>query len=300
MSKSRRFCFTINNFTPETETLLAGLADTTKYLVYGKETGNNGTPHLQGFVIFNNSVQVGNVSGKLGGRAHVEVARGTSQQASDYCKKDGEFVEYGELPTKSGQRNDWVEFQEWVTSLGRLPSQRELASTFPSLYARYSKRCYEIANAVLPSPNLTSSSPREGWQDDLIQGFDEEASSREISFIVDPQGNSGKTWVCQYMMTHHDEKTQILRIGKRDDLAHAIDVTKSIFLIDVPRGQTQFLQYTILESLKDQMIFSPKYESSLKILRTVPHVVVFMNETPDMNALTMDRYKIVHLGNHNI
>lgn len=46
---------------------------------------------------------------KLMPRAHWEIMRGTSQEASDYCKKDGEFLESGTLPTTVGTRNK----QKW-------------------------------------------------------------------------------------------------------------------------------------------------------------------------------------------
>lgn len=290
--QSCRWCFTLNNYIPEDEARISGLD--CKYLVYGRETGSSGTPHLQGFIIFGSNHRLQAVKDKVGERAHLEIAHGTSDQAATYCKKDGDFVELGS-PPKPGKRNEWELYVDWISDLGRVPTGRELAVNFPNLFARYEKAAYKIAAANIPPPSLTDSTPREGWQSQLVEQYSAPAESRGVQFVVDPAGNSGKTWMCQYMITKFPEITQVLRIGKRDDLAHAIDCQKTIFLIDVPRGQTQYLQYNILESLKDRMVFSPKYESSLKVLTSIPHVTVFMNEEPDLNAMTIDRFKILRL-----
>ena len=42
MSKSRNFCFTLNNYTEEEENIL--ITADCKYLVMGKEVGESGTP----------------------------------------------------------------------------------------------------------------------------------------------------------------------------------------------------------------------------------------------------------------
>lgn len=94
-------------------------------------------------------------------------------------------------------------------------------------------------------------------------------------------------------MTKHSDKTQVLSIGKRDDIAHVIDVSKSVFFFNVPRGGMEFFQYTILEQLKDRMVFSPKYNSKMKFLHKTPHVLVFCNEEPDLTKMSEDRYHIV-------
>lgn len=296
MSQVRRYVFTINNYTDEDINRLSNLDDRVDYLVFGRETGESGTPHLQGFVIFSRSLRFDKAKELLGDRAHLEVARGLSIQASDYCKKDGDFKEIGSLPKNQGKRKDWDQFKEYVQELGRPPSDLEIARSFPHLYARYSSKCKYIGQSFLPPPRLTTGSPRFGWQGRIDAVLQSPPSPRSIYFVVDPEGNSGKSWMCQYALTKWPEKTQVLRIGKRDDLAFSIDETKSIFLFDVPRNQMTFLQYSVLESLKDRMIFSPKYASALKILYTVPHVVVFCNEAPDMDALTSDRYKIINVG----
>lgn len=297
VTKSRRYCFTLNNWTPANEAHLNSLGTDPhiRYLVFGRETAASGTPHLQGFVIFDNSITFANAKTKLGSDSfHLEVARGTSQQAATYCKKDGDFSEFGHVPADAGKRTDIGAFADWIRDLGRLPSKRELLTNHPHLHARYKKWCYEYAEALLEPVNLTGDeAPREGWQADLATDLEATPDKREIIFVVDPEGNSGKSWFCRWALSKEPDTVQLLRIGKRDDLAHAIDPKCTKFMIDVPRGQMEYLQYAILESLKDQYVFSPKYDSSLKTLRHVPHVVVFSNEYPDMTALTDDRYNVI-------
>jgi len=93
------------------------------------------------------------------------------------------------------------------------------------------------------------------------------------------------------------DDVQRFSVGKRDDLAFAIDVTKFLFIFDIPRGQSEFLQYGVLEQLKDQLIFSPKYMFICKVIHHKVHVVVFMNEEPDRNKMTADRYHIINIRN---
>ncbi len=298
MSQVKRWCFTINNPTPNDEERLRVLGSTgnVSYLVFGREVGESGTPHLQGFVVYSRSVRFTTCKNRIGDTAHIEVARGTSQQAADYCKKDGDFVEIGELPTEQGKRSDWDNYKQFVAELGRVPNEREVIQHNPSLFARYKGACYQIARAFLPEPKFTDSEPRLGWQT-LVAGrmASENPNRRSIDFVVDPEGNSGKSWMCQYALTVHPESVQVLRVGRRDDLAYAIDETKTKFLFDVPRGQMEFFQYSVVEMIKDRMIFSAKYQSGMKVLPSVPYVAVFSNEEPNMDALTGDRYNIINV-----
>jgi len=91
--QAKHWCFTINN---PTEDAISALADYA-YLVVGKEVGESGTPHLQGYVCMKVAKRLTTMS-KMLPRAHLEVMKGNPKQASDYCKKDGQFQEFGELP----------------------------------------------------------------------------------------------------------------------------------------------------------------------------------------------------------
>jgi len=59
--------------------------------------GFAGTFHLQGFVVLQKMCRLSSLK-KLNDRVHWEVARGTSAQAAEYCKKAGKFVEFGFCP----------------------------------------------------------------------------------------------------------------------------------------------------------------------------------------------------------
>lgn len=109
MSKARGYCFTINNPSDQDHEALEKIE--CRYMVIGKEVGENGTPHIQGYVLFKSPRSFEAVK-KLMLRAHIEVQRGTSKQAADYCKKDGNFVERGEPPKEPKDGGD-MEKRRW-------------------------------------------------------------------------------------------------------------------------------------------------------------------------------------------
>lgn len=127
MSYAKRWCFTINNYDESFGPLFQSLIDdgTISYLCVGQEVGQNGTPHYQGCVRFAKKLRFHQVREKLGGnRVHLEQMRGTLQQASDYCKKDGDFFEYGAI-TEAGQRTDLSNLQAAIQSGASLKEIRD-------------------------------------------------------------------------------------------------------------------------------------------------------------------------------
>ena len=91
MSRSRSWCFTLNNYTQDEEIAVQGLDCV--YLVYGREVGSDEhTPHLQGFIHMKSQHTLSAMKKRIT-RAHFEVRKGTVDEATDYCKKDGDFFE---------------------------------------------------------------------------------------------------------------------------------------------------------------------------------------------------------------
>lgn len=110
--KVRNICFTLNNYTLEEEAKLTD-SDLWRYLIYGREVGENGTPHLQGYMELNRQMNWRSLKKKLGERYHLESRLGTQEEAIIYCKKDGDFLELG-TKKKQGCRVDLIELKEKV------------------------------------------------------------------------------------------------------------------------------------------------------------------------------------------
>lgn len=298
VNQTRHWIFTVNNWTAADEDVLIALGSTESYIVWGYETGLSGTPHLQGYVVFERVKRFSEAQRLLPEGAHLEVKRGSPQQASDYCKKDGLFKEFGILPSLSRGNSQFDSFVEWIVSCrdasGSVPSERDIANHFPLLWLRYERKLRQLALYLTPTPEIVPiESTLRPWQNGLFAELNVECSNdREIIFYVDEIGGAGKSFFQRYMYTQSPDRVQLLSVGRRDDLAHAIDPTKEVFLFNVGRQQMEFFPYAVVEALKDRVVFSPKYDSTTKILAICPHVVVFCNEMPDMRRLTDDRYDI--------
>lgn len=100
--RNRAWCFTLNNYVEADLTTLLG-ATNLKYAVIGREVGENGTPHLQGYIYFDTMKSLTGLKA-LSERAHWEIAKGTAQQNRVYCSKQGNFVEQGVMPATQEEK----------------------------------------------------------------------------------------------------------------------------------------------------------------------------------------------------
>lgn len=115
LGKARSICFTLNNYTDDHINRLRHISTDAKYLVFGYEVApETGTPHLQGFISWDNPRSLDKFKADVSQTLHLEKMRGTPLQASDYCKYEdyphnrvqNRFEEFGELP-RQGERTDW-------------------------------------------------------------------------------------------------------------------------------------------------------------------------------------------------
>ena len=86
-------CFTFNNYSDDDYLKTQLLAkEHCSYMTIGKEIGESGTPHLQGYMELNGRMRLSRVT-KLfktatGKDVHTEKRIGTGKQAADYCQKE--------------------------------------------------------------------------------------------------------------------------------------------------------------------------------------------------------------------
>lgn len=141
-ARSRGYVFTINNPTGWDDADLERLKEHSLYLVYGKEKGENETLHYQGFVRFKHTKSFSRIKSFLP-RAHIERQRGTSSQAATYCKKDGDFKEFGTLPADNGKQSSHERWSQ-IIELAETGQLETIRKEHPHVYFMYSKRIEQL------------------------------------------------------------------------------------------------------------------------------------------------------------
>jgi len=145
--RSRTWVFTINNYTTCDIDLLEThfLIDAVRYLVFGKESGAEGTPHLQGYVEYENQRTHKQVNKLIPG-AYVAYRRGTAAQAAEYCKKDGDFVEFGTISDSDTDKNGKAK-----AAYGEIVKHAEagdlswVKENYPKVYLQWKPRLEDIS-----------------------------------------------------------------------------------------------------------------------------------------------------------
>lgn len=148
--RSRQYCFTINNDTFEDLDSLLDLSFT--YLIFGFEEGQDtGTSHIQGFVQFPYQYSFTKLKNQLQ-RAHIESCRGSAKQNRNYCMKDGEFYEFGDLPYSCLPEKDRQSlFKQFVSMvLSGKNSNHEIKEKYPNYWFIYKSKIKEM-NEYIPN-----------------------------------------------------------------------------------------------------------------------------------------------------
>jgi Putative viral replication protein len=266
-----------------------------EYIVFGKEVGASGTPHLQGTVIFNDRKRRSQAI-RVIGQAHFTVTHHLNESV-EYCKKDGDWTEVGECPQEKATRCDLEAFKQSVHE--GIYDHDELAELHSKVWAMYrDKFCIEYISKHLPREPVPLHSLRP-WQQIIFHELELLPDPRKIIFIVDEDGDKGKSWLAKYYRSIHEKNTQIVKPCKTADMAYIIKETTRVFFFDLARSRKKYLQYDFLEELKDREVMSPKYHTRLVQLCTTPHIVVLMNHYPDITALSVDRYLIYTICDEN-
>lgn len=193
--KSKGYCFTINNPSGWDDADVEKLKEVTEYGVVGKEVGEDGTPHYQGYVRFTYSARFQRIKGLLP-RAHIEAQKGSIHQAADYCKKDGDFKEWGELPER---KRDGKERWRFIIDRAERGDLAGIKDEYPGEYIRYYDRLRSLRQR---KPEILPTLENEWWWGPTGTG----KSRRIWELYPEHYGKQLNKWWCGY----NDEDTVVI------------------------------------------------------------------------------------------
>lgn len=136
------------------------------------------------------------------------------------------------------------------------------------------------------------------WQKYIVDTLQTKPDSRSINWVVDYVGNCGKSTLAKYCVFHKHAK--FLSFGCASDLLHLVFKSKAArgFLFDLPRTKSKRVSmdeiYSALESIKNGMVLSTKYEGG-ELLMPSPHVWVFTNYMYTRGKMSNDRFVVWHI-----
>jgi len=157
-AKARAWCFTENN-PLRTNLFPDGLPESIKYCVYQLERGEQGTPHLQGYIqlvrpqrmAYIKKITTRSAEGIIYGvfdRAHLLVAKGTDAQNKTYCTKAAGRIEGPWELGAASKQGDRTDLKEAAESLMR---NGDIRAIDPSVFLKYASGCLKLA-ALAPPP----------------------------------------------------------------------------------------------------------------------------------------------------
>lgn len=292
--KARKFCFTnfdLDSFPVFDESVM-------HYLIVGTETcPSTSRVHHQCYVEFKNQHTFRQALTSIPSGSHLEVARGSSKQNIDYCKKDGTYQEFGRIQ-QNGARNDLVMVKSRIVA-GESLDDLMVDDHTCAIVARHLNYFRALANNYTAGRGLSALKDQlagtelRPWQARLVTLASDVPDDRSVFWFWDNVGNTGKSFMARYLVAFHG--AVIFSNGKCADIAHAYN-NEPIVIFDLARTQEEKLDavYLCMENFKNGRIFSPKYDSRFKVFAT-PHVIVFANFGPDKSKLSADRWKIQEL-----
>lgn len=259
--RSRKWCITIFNYNEKMITDCTTQFSKSKY-IFGRELCKDGRPHLQGYVSLINGKTFSALKKSLPVGSHIELAKGSDKQNFLYCSKEGDFV------TNMSYKPD-IDFEKKM--------KKDVLKMFEEV-------CWQP------------------WQSkiiDMISNYKPSLFDRTIHWIYDKEGAKGKSLLCKYLVARFDV---ILCEGKQNDVFNQIKTMvyekktiPKIVLIDCPRSSLNFINYGCIEKVKNGCIYSGKYEGGTIVFPN-PFVMVFANDMPDLDQMSVDRWVITDLS----
>ncbi|QMW68647.1 replication-associated protein [Crucivirus-88] len=269
-TKNRKWIFTINNYSDEEVKNLKNIFEKNnrKYIMGYEVAPTTGTPHIQGYMESKNAVTFTTMKG-YNGRMKLIMAKGSIIQNYNYCSKEGNFITNitdEDLMPKGRKSKKKKENELWLE---------------------------QYKNDILDE-EYGEDIKWKDWQKEIINILDSKPDKRSIYWYYSEDGNKGKSYLCKYLTL---TRKVIICSGKQADIFNQVKlcldemIAPEIILLDIPRTNNEYVNYSAIESLKNGCLYSGKYEGGQVLIKT-PHIIAFSNELPNIKAMSSDRWKI--------
>lgn len=278
-TRHRNYLFTLNNYTNEELKQLQekGLKEV-KYIIVGAEIApTTGTPHLQGFLIWQNAKTLKATIKSLPTRSHIEICKGTPYQNYEYCKKDGNVAwEFGDRPEKVGQgnRQDLKIIKEKIrenVNIKNMLEDDDIQNYQQLKYAESLKKYYEKKRTTKPMVKWYYGATGTGKTKTAYEEFSDMASSEDdIYFSMD----TGKWW------EGYDAQEYVIIDDMRGDFMKFHQLLKLLdrypYKVETKGSTRQFLATNIIitSAYHPERMFSTR-EDIGQLLRRIDEIKIF-------------------------
>ncbi len=292
MKRSKNWCFT--DFELLNINAIINQTDKLSYICWGLETcPKTNKKHYQGWLQCKIGMRITGIKKIFKTKKiHLEACKGNEQSNDKYCQKDNIYKTWGEYTTQGSRTDIHTIYNDIINGSTEL----EISRKHPVAHAKYHKafarkiKLEQNDKAMINLKKEYNNVILKEWQLFAIKILKLQ-SNRQILWIVDQEGNQGKTFLGKYLVAENN--AFYIRNGKSTDIAYAYNNQK-IVVFDYTREQEERINYQSIENFKDGILFSPKYESTTKIF-TPCKVIIFSNFHPDESKLSKDRWHILSL-----
>jgi len=264
ISPAKKWAFTYNNYTEsEYSSIIEVLEEKCDVAIVGKEIGESGTPHLQGYCEFKVK-----------------------------CRPKGLF-----RPYQAGYDFDYPELGiHWEKAKG----DRKANVTYCS---KDDKKPFVLGCKIRKALKIIDESQFFEWQKDIVKEVESEPDDRKVMWYWSHKGKIGKTAFAKWLFVNKgayclNGKGADVRNGIVQYYLDKGD-TPELIVYPVPRCHgSEYVSYEALENIKVMFFYSGKYEGGM-VCGNSPHLIIFANAPPEEHKLSEDRWKIVCIDPEN-
>lgn len=140
------------------------------------------------------------------------------------------------------------------------------------------------------------------WQAQMLRVIETESkcpNDRIVHWVYDEVGNTGKTWLAKFAYRMRPTKTAWVHNGATKDIMKLLSDRASdleVVFFDLSRCNLERINWDAIERIKNGMIMSTKYDVKSYIIDP-PVLVCFANFEPDLEKLSIDRWRVWQLNN---